>query len=236
MPSVNDATVERIVRARLGARPGSSTAAQLVLLDHHMVPGPADVAGWIAEARSQGFRTVRTSALFPESQRSFLDAGFGPIDRLALLERVLTGGDGRRRARPRTRRMRGRDLPAAAAVDQRAFGPDWGNDEASLAEIGRATPHHRSRVIGASTVTAFAISGRAGRTGYLQRLAVHPAEQGGGLGRALVDDALWWMVRHGVATALVNTGVDNERALALYLSMGFRMRPDELVVLERSLD
>ena len=44
------------------------------------------------------------------------------------------------------------------------------------------------------------------------------------------------MIRHRVTTALVNTGVDNDRALSLYASEGFTMRPDELVVLELSLD
>jgi len=232
---VNDATVDRVVRARLGARTGSSTVAQLALLDHHMVPSANDVAGWIAAAEAQGFDALRTSALFPESQPAFLDAGFEQIDLLALLERDLEAADGRRRVRGRTGRMRTRDLSGAAAVDRAAFGSGWGNDAASLAEIGRATPHHRARVVGRAPVAAFAISGRAGTTGYIQRLAVEPGGQGAGLGRLLLDDALAWMVRHRVATALVNTGVDNERALGLYRSAGFRLRPDQLAVLELPL-
>lgn len=232
---MNDATVDRVVRARLGARAGSSTVAQLALLDHHMVPSDSDVTGWIAAAEAQGFDALRTSALFPESQQAFLDAGFEPLDRLSLLERVVHPADGRRRVRGRTRRMRARDVPGAAAVDRAAFGDGWGNDAASLAEIGPATPHHRSRVVGRAPVMAFAISGRAGSTGYIQRLAVDPDGQGAGLGRLLLDDALAWMVRHRVATALVNTGVDNERALGLYRSAGFRLRPDQLAVLQLAL-
>ncbi len=232
---MNDATVERAARARLAARPGNASVAQLVLLDHHMIPDDDDVRGWIADARRRGFRALRTSALFPESRPAFAHAGFTAIDRLALLELELDAGDSRRSRGP-TRRMRGRDLPGAAAVDCAAFGAAWGNDDTALGEIGPATPHHRARAIGRNPIAGFAISGRAGRTGYVQRLAVHPDRQGAGLGRALLDDSLGWMARHGVNTALVNTGVDNERALALYLSEGFRVQPDELVVLERSLD
>ncbi len=224
------------MRARLAARPGDSTVAQLALLDHHMVPSVHDVSGWLARARREGYRAVRTSALFPESQQAFLDAGFVPVDRLALLERRLHGADTRGRSRFRTRPMRARHLRSAAEVDVAAFGPAWGNDAAALNEIGRATPHHRSRMIGGNPVVAFAISGRAGRTGYVQRLAVAPASQGRGLGRALLHDAVDWMVRHRSSTVMVNTGVDNAAALGLYASEGFHLRPDELVVLERPID
>ncbi len=231
---MSDTSVGPIVRARLHPRPGDPGAAQLSLLDHHMVPGAAHVGGWVAEARRRDFGSLRTSALFPQSARPYLDQGFAPVDRLALLERDLREArPGRRRAA--TRRMRNRDLEAAATVDRRAFGDGWGNDAESLLEIRRATPHHRSRVIGAGAVDGFAISGRAGTTGYLQRLAVDPDRQGAGLGRLLVHDAIDWMIRHRVATALVNTGVDNDRALELYASEGFQVRPDELVVLELAL-
>ncbi|MGI9644730.1 MAG: GNAT family N-acetyltransferase [Ilumatobacteraceae bacterium] len=232
---MSDTSVEPVVRARLGPRPGDPGAAQLALLDHPMVPGAADVGGWVAEARRRRFRALRTSALFGPAARPFLDQGFEPVDRLTLLERSLRSVRTRRR-RPATRRMRTRDLEAAARVDRQAFGLAWGNDAESLLDIRRATPHHRSRVIGDSTVDGFAISGRAGTTGYIQRLAVDPARQREGLGRVLVHDAIDWMIRHRVATALVNTGVDNDRALALYASEGFVVRPDELVVLELSLD
>lgn len=232
---MNDATVERAVRARLDARPGDRSIAQLVLLDHHMVPTRGDVDRWVADAGRRRFRTLRTSALFPVSQPAFLDAGFTPIDRLTLLELDLRGAGGRKRRQGGTRRLRTRDLPDAAAVDTAAFGDDAGIDPEALGRIGEATPYHRSRAIGRRSVIAFAISGRAARTGYIQRLAVHPDRQGSGLGRILVDDALAWMVRHGVATVLVNTGIDNAPALRLYTSEGFCVRPDELAVLERPL-
>ena len=39
-------------------------------------------------------------------------------------------------------------------------------------------------------------------------------------------------MRRGAARALVNTGTDNDAALALYAAAGFARRSDELLVLE----
>ena len=64
---------------------------------------------------------------------------------------------------------------------------------------------------------------------------MQPALQGRGLGQALVSDSLRWLQRRGVTGAVVNTQVENERALALYLAMGFRLQPSGLEVLGRAL-
>ena len=124
---------------------------------------------------------------------------------------------------------------AAATVDTAAFGPEWGNDTDGLTEIERATPRHRSRWAGPAggrrtTLAAMAISGAAGRTGYLQRIAVLPAAQRQGLGGALVADALGWMQSLGLAEVLVNTGVTNRPALELYARFGFVRLPDVLTI------
>ena len=52
------------------------------------------------------------------------------------------------------------------------------------------------------------------------------------LGRALTIDSLRWMARRHLADCLVNTSVDNSRALALYRSIGFRPLREHLEVLE----
>ena len=224
------------VRARLGPLPGDPTVAHLVLLDHNMIPSADDVDEWMADARRRGYRTMRTSALFPLSAPAFLVRGFEPIDQLVLLEADLTTIRPRRPGR-RTRRLRTTELARAAAIDLTAFGDRWANDAGSLDDIRRATPHHRSRSLNVDgEMVAFAISGRAGRVGYVQRLAVEPSVRRSGLGRALVLDSLGWMRRHGVVRTLVNTGTANEAALHLYRSEGFVDRPDELAVMERRLD
>jgi ribosomal protein S18 acetylase RimI-like enzyme len=50
-----------------------------------------------------------------------------------------------------------------------------------------------------------------------------------------VLDGLQWMRRRGVERVVVNTQESNERALQLYLRLGFEDQPGGLAVLERSL-
>ena len=227
--------VDRAVRGRIGRWPYEPDVAHLVLLDHKMVPSISHVESWIAEARAGGCRTIRTGALFPTSIEPFVESGFRTIDRLALLETRLR--------RPptdvvdrRTKPLRARRLGDAAEIDRRAFAGPWGNDRSALADILRATPAHRARSISVDrSMAAFAITGVADRVGYLQRLAVDPARQRGGLGRALVTDSLDWMYRRGATVAMVNTAFDNAAALALYESVGFRRRDDSLLILELQL-
>ena len=69
----------------------------------------------------------------------------------------------------------------------------------------------------------------------LQRLAVDHTAQRQGHGRQLTLDSLRWMQRRRLDSAVVNTGITNEAALALYESVGFRPLADRLVVMQRSL-
>lgn len=246
--TVNVATVEHPVRARLGNWPYDHTIAHLVLLDHNMVPGASDVSKWVEMAAQRGATTLRTGALFPTSIHAFQQAGFVPIDTLTLLECELSGPLpmklSRRSMRTRTtslrstpvRRLRFTDLPAAAIIDRRAFDPPWSNDAETLADICRATPHYRSRAISeGGRLSAFSISGRAATCGYIQRVAVDPSQRRCGLGRMLVIDALEWMFRRNVRRVMVNTAADNHAAISLYRSLGFETRPERLVILELSI-
>ena len=101
----------------------------------------------------------------------------------------------------------------------------------------RATPVTRFRVTPESdpTISGYAVTGRSGHTGYLQRIAVRADARRHGYGRALVADALLWLSRRSVDRALVNTQLDNDAALALYESSGFRRLPVGLCVLGRTL-
>ena len=182
---------------------------------------------------ARGFGEVLTGALSPAEQRGFLDAGFTVRESLHLLAHDLadlptTPVAPLRRARPG-------DRDAVLAVDGAAFPPFWRLDREGLTDALEATPSSRFRVVGVGVVEGYAIVGRASRRGYVQRLAVAPELQGGGLGRALLVDGLRWLRRWGVARAVVNTQVDNERARRLYESLGFRMAPSGLAVLGRAL-
>lgn len=187
----------------------------------------------------EGYRTAITAALGPAEQAPFLAAGFGIHERLHLLIRGVDELPAGRPAGVALRRGRHRDRPAILAVDGSAFLPFWHLDEAGLDDALGATPSARLRVAhpdGDVTITGYAITGRAGSRGYLQRLAVDPGAQRRGIGAALVVDGLRWLRRWGAHEVLVNTQVDNLPALALYEALGFRRQANGLAVLRRDLD
>jgi ribosomal protein S18 acetylase RimI-like enzyme len=220
----------------------------LALADQGIVPDPDELAGWVDSlAGRDEVHAIRTGALFPAAADRFADAGFSVVDTLMLLRADLADP---RRPLPRrdaTVPLRTRHHDAAAVVDRAAFGAEWGNGPSDLAEIRQATSVHRARARRATTsprapwilhrgpVVAFAISGAAGGQGYLQRLAVLPEHQRQGHGRALTVDSLTWMHQRRLSHAVVNTGVDNEPARALYESLGFHAIPDRLVVMQLDL-
>ena len=212
---------------------------QLALADQGIVPGLPEIKGWVETLTTEqgDLRTIRTGALFADAAARFASAGFTVIDTLALL-RIDLAAAPRRRVGVGTSPLRSRHHGAAARVDRDAFGDPWGNDADDLAEIRRATPVHRARarfVRGdrrRRQLAGFAITGAAAGHGYLQRLAVAPDQQGHGHGRILVDDSLAWMRARRLGHGLVNTAIDNERALALYESVGFRRLADQLVVMQ----
>jgi ribosomal protein S18 acetylase RimI-like enzyme len=122
------------------------------------------------------------------------------------------------------------------AADAAAFDEFWRFDALSLQEAARATPRSHTRVAPVQRDPwGYGLFGRAGATGYVQRLAVAPVAQRRGLGRALLTDGLLWLRSHGARHAYVNTQEDNVAALALYLHVGFNQLPVGLNVLGREL-
>jgi len=236
------------VRARRW--PGDDRVALVVLLDPIEIPGPHHFEDWLRDLAPQGIDVVRTGALAPLVAERAERAGYRCIQELALLEAraplattPLDGGSViRRTSACRHGRTGESELPALAAVDRAAFGDLWRLDAALLADVCNATPAHRARVVretdhGAARTdpVGFLISGRSGRNGYLQRLAVDPAQQRAGVATALVADALGWMRRWRCDRVLVNTHVDNTPALALYRRFGFVELPDRLRVYEATV-
>jgi ribosomal-protein-alanine N-acetyltransferase len=129
-----------------------------------------------------------------------------------------------------------RDRPAVLSLDASSFEPFWQLGPVGLRDALSATPSTRFRVgRDDGHVVAYAITGQAGRHGYLQRVAVHPGARRHGWGRALVADGLEWLGRHGAERAYVNTQLHNHPAVALYESFGFALLPSGLCVLGRAL-
>lgn len=187
---------------------------------------------------AQGYTRVVTAALAPAEQTGFLETGFSVEQDLHLLAHDMRDlPPVRPAAGVRLRRAEDADLDAVLAVDNDAFDPFWSMDAVGIDEALTATPRARYRVAfeGDGGVVGYAITGRAGRRGYLQRLAVLTTRQGRGTGHALVADGLRWLRRWRVEQCMVNTQVGNDAALALYTRMGFRSEPSGLSVLTLGL-
>jgi GNAT superfamily N-acetyltransferase len=199
-------------------------------------PTAAFIRRCLDQLAGDGYTTVITAALTPQEQAPFLNAGFADHEHLHLLGHDLASLTDRPR-RPALRRARRSDRDAALEVDTAAFEPFWRLDGRGLQDALDATPSVRFRIADGPNgrPSAYAVSGRSREHGYLQRLAVAPAHQRAGIGRALALDALHWMRRHGVRRAVVNTQLDNCAALDLYLGLGFRMESFGLAVLRREL-
>jgi len=211
---------------------GRTDVAYLALSSDHVSP---DIpTRCVRELSDRGFAAVVTNALAPADALPFLDAGFAVRERLDLLEH-------RMRTLPPTHRtivrMRRADVASVLTIDGLAFDDDWRLDSAGLADAIGATPVARARIAHTHDreVLGYAITGRAGHRGYLQRVAVHPNVRRLGWGRAFVGDALGWLRRHGVQRTVVNTQVGNASAHALYRECGFEPLPVGLCVLGRDL-
>ena len=196
-------------------RPGGRTTAELRAL------------------RAAGFVRARTGAVAHEEARTLIERGWTVAGHLHLLTHPMDRlPPEHQRGGARLRRATEADLDAALALDDAAFPEEWRLGRAGLLDALRATPQSRFRLArGGDGAAGYAICGRAGRDGYVQRLAVASNHRRSGLGRALTLDGLRWLKRWRATSASVNTFVGNEAALRLYRSLGFvEVRPGLMVL------
>ena len=235
-------TGERTLRlaggwARIGPWQDHADVAHLALPTEAGLP-PRAVQDCAARVRASGFTAVVTSPLTMAAAAPFLEAGFVVREHLHLLVQRLERAPPAPTPGPLLRRAWRGDRAVVTALDGRAFPPAWRLGNSGLHEALTATPSvrfrvgHRPRNPGP---VAYAVTGRAGSDGYLQRLAVDPTARGEGFGRALVHDSLRWLRRHGARTCFVNTQADNHTALRLYAACGFERLPSGLAVLGAEL-
>ena len=199
---------------------------------HGRAPRSNDVNECMQQLDRWGVERAVTPALSALDAQPFLDGGFRLLERLHLLSRPLYN-----QPPMPTRSIRnGRTWHRRAVldIDRRAFDDFWRFDETSLREARSATPGSKFAVIVEhGKVLGYAVTGRAGTRGYLQRLAVDPGHGGKGIGTDLIMDSFDWAFQRGVQRMMVNTQERNQRALGLYRHLGFEPEPDGLVVLER---
>lgn len=228
-------------RARTSPWRGDGTVAYLTPVPDSPVPTAEFVRRCVRRAAELGYRRIVTSALTPVEQEGFRAVGFEPTEHLHLLAHDMRLIPPAPRTPATLRKAAIADRPAVLAVDAVAFPPFWQLGEVGLDDAVHATPRARFRVArlagGADGgVAGYAVTGRSGRRGFLQRLAVRPDQRRLGIGQALVVDGLRWLRRWRVERAVVNTQIGNEAALALYERLGFRREPDGLCVLTLGID
>lgn len=120
----------------------------------------------------------------------------------------------------RIRKMTEADLPEVEKTDASSFTPLWQNPLDTLRRAFSQTlfatvAEDERGIVGYQLTTG-------GRThAHLARLAVHPAAQGRGAGRALLVELFGRLTQMGVNRFTVNTQSDNEASLGLYQKMGF---------------
>lgn len=217
-----------------------SEREHLHLLRYDLGPGSAAPSGALSGTPSAALSGALSAALSAVARASARTGGRPRVQRLRP----------RPRRRPRTRRGTSRDFHDILTLDAQSFDEFWHFDRDGLEDSITATPSSRLRVVrrldladteppGSSDrgneIVGYALAGRAGRTGFLQRLAVHPAVRRHGIGTLLVDDALAWARRRGAKLVWVNTQKHNDNALRLYQKLGFTLEEHPLTVMYRTL-
>ena len=223
--------------ARAGDWRGDEHVAYITPLPSSPLPSAEFVRRCLETLARRGYKRVVTAALSPLEQVGFLAAGFDVEERLHLLGMSLDRDLPPVPAGLRLRRVPPWRRDDVLRVDASAFPAFWQLDSIGLAESLRATPVRRFRMaLGRDRgVAGYAVCGRSGTRGFVQRLAVDPGRQREGTGRRLLLDGLHWLARGGANRAIVNTQIGNDAALSLYLDIGFREEPVGLSVLSAGL-
>jgi ribosomal protein S18 acetylase RimI-like enzyme len=233
--------------ARLRPWPHDPECAHIIISGSHEtvdLPDPDTVNDWKHTARTWGYRSIRTSALPTPAAEILGASGFEPIQHLSLLSVAHpepTRFDLPRDAKPRPLRRwtLGSGSPTIRAlldIDGSAFDAPWQLDEGALNDALRATGVSKIFVSRRDrAIDGFVLMGVTAKTGFLQRLAVHPGSRRSGTATRLVARSLEWAQKQGCSTTVVNTETNNHAALGLYHSLGFRAVEPGLVVMESSL-
>lgn len=229
-------------RFRISPWRGDPTTAYLVPLSSAVTLTPSVLGDVHQSLTGAGYRKVFTAAVGVREQIQFEASGYEVHERLHLLAHDLQAVSVLKRRARLIRTGRRRDYDKVLELDHVSFNSFWSLDHVGLEEAVGATKRSRLRLVptskawpSPSSLAGYTVAGRSGQYGYLQRLAVHPAVAGAGLGTRLIHDALIWCRTRGAKTVLVNTQEVNSRALALYERNGFVRQANGLAVLVRAI-
>lgn len=129
----------------------------------------------------------------------------------------------------RIRKMTEADLPQVVETDNAAFDPLWHNSLDTL-QLAFAQALFATVAENSHEILGYQITTGHGQRAHLARLAVRPAVQGHGVGRALLSDLFSKVTQHGIVRLSVNTQSNNATSLSLYKKMGFQRTGEEYPV------
>jgi ribosomal protein S18 acetylase RimI-like enzyme len=201
---------------------------------------PVIVTDLLEVARAQGSARL-IGPLVPERLSGpYLDAGLRVVERVVVMRLNLRAREGAREASraggPNAaktppgltiREAEGSDIDAILRIDGACFEPFWRYDRAGLERLARTSRIAIGAFDGRDVGYTLATS-RAGDCS-LGRLAVTTEARRRGIGRALAEDAIAWMVTQGARGAVLSTQEDNTASRSLYRAMGFAQTGDILV-------
>jgi ribosomal protein S18 acetylase RimI-like enzyme len=172
------------------------------------------------EIARQGGARVAVIAMQTWFQQILAAGGFETRQSIVMLEWQYQPWGARAAQDVRIRKMTEADLLEVTRVDAAAFDPLWQN---SLETLRKAYSQSLIATVAETSagLIGYQLSTGGGQRAHLARLAVSPAVQGRGVGRALVNDLFATLAHNGVYKLSVNTQSDNEASLRLYRHMGF---------------
>jgi ribosomal-protein-alanine N-acetyltransferase len=126
------------------------------------------------------------------------------------------------------------DVDSVVEVDHRAFPPIWRHSADAL-QMALEQSSYAQVVTVDDEIVGYQISTATAFGAHLARLAVDPAAQHSGLGKAMVADVLRTFSKRGYGRVTVNTQADNLSSQALYKHLGFNETGQVFPVFELEL-
>lgn len=171
-----------------------------------------------------------------QRERFYLDHGFQHIDHIVRMEKLDARVLRELPARPaRLRVYQDADCAAVLEVERHSFDWLWWN---SAAELQTYAHQPAVRIVVAEVdgqIVGYSGCTVSRRDGHLDRLAVHRAWQGHGIGELLLVEALRWMQSAGARWIGLTTQTTNYAAQALYQKHGFVRTAIEVAIVGRWL-
>jgi len=172
-----------------------------------------------AEIARAGGARVAAIAMQAWFQQALAASGFESRQSIVMLEwhhQPWGGSEAGIHIRP----MREADVGDIEHIDAASFDPLWQN---SLETLTRAFRQSLFATVAENDngIVGYQLSTGSGQRAHLARLAVHPAMQGRGVGRALLCDLFARLAGKAIYRLSVNTQSDNDVSLNLYRRLGF---------------